>query len=153
MRGKPDDITIRAWARLMAAQHLALSAVERALKAAGLPPLAWYDVLLELERAGGAGMRPFALERAMLLAQYSVSRLIDRMERAGLVERRDYARDGRGQLVAITDRGKAMRRGMWPVYAGAIEQAVGRHLSAQQAGALDELLGRLVAGHRAEEVE
>lgn len=148
MKEKPAEITIRAWARLMAAQHLALSSIERELKAATLPPLAWYDVLLELERAGGPGLRPFELERAMLLAQYNLSRLVDRIEHAGLVERRACEKDGRGQLIAITDRGKVMRRKMWPVYERAIEAALGQHLSPKQTETLDELLGRLIGRHQ-----
>ena len=146
MSHKPTETVIRAWARLVKAQQLALTAVERDLKTAGLPQLVWYDVLLEVERAGGEGLRPFELEQAMLLAQYNLSRLIDRIERAGYVERRVCEDDGRGQLIVITDSGKAMRRKMWPVYARGIEAALGRHLSVKQTEALDDLLGTLVEG-------
>ena len=149
MTDRPSPTTIRAWARLMAAQQLALSSVERDLKAAGLPPLAWYDVLLELERGPAEGMRPFELERAMLLAQYNLSRLIDRLEKAGHVERRACEDDGRGQNVVLTERGRTLRRRMWPVYARAIEAALGRHLTAKQSAMLDDILGRLVEGQRA----
>jgi len=148
MTQSPSETVIRVWARLMRAQQLALASVERELKRAGLPPLVWYDVLLELERAGPEGLRPFELERAMLLAQYNLSRLVDRIERAGFVERRACADDGRGQLVAITERGKAIRRKMWPIYAEAIEATVGKRLSAGQAESLDGLLGLLIEGHR-----
>jgi len=144
MSDKPAEATIRAWARLMKAQHRALGSVESALKAAGLPPLAWYDVLLETERAGKDGLRPFELERAMLLAQYNLSRLVDRIEAAGYVERRPCVDDGRGHLIAITDAGRAVRRRMWPVYARAIEAAVGQRLSGRQAAMLSELLGHLI---------
>ena len=144
----PSEMVIRVWARLMKAQRLALASVERKLKAAGLPPLVWYDVLLEVERAGRGGLRPFELERAMLLAQYNLSRLVDRIERAGYVERRVCEDDGRGQLLAITERGKAIRRKMWPIYAEAVEATVGRRLSAKQAENLDDLLGLLIEGHR-----
>ncbi len=129
----PSDIVFRAWARLMRAQRIALGAVERELKHAGLPALVWYDVLWELERAGEKGLRPFELERAMLLAQYNLSRLIDRIEDAGLVERRAYENDGRGQILAITEQGRATRRAMWPIYARAVEAAVGSRLSPSQA--------------------
>jgi DNA-binding MarR family transcriptional regulator len=145
MTTKPSETVVRVWARLMKAQQRALSAIEADLKAAALPPLAWYDVLLELERAGDDGLRPFELQRAMLLAQYNLSRLIDRIERAGYVERRACAKDGRGQQISITGRGKAMRRKMWPIYAQAIQSAVGEHLSGPQTEALDVLLGRLIA--------
>ena len=148
MSETPSKTVIRVWARLMRAQQLALASVERELKAAGLPSLVWYDVLLEVERAGGEGLRPFELERTMLLAQYNLSRLIDRMERAGLVERRVCEDDGPGQLVAITEHGKAIRLKMWPVYAQAIEATVVKRLSAKQAKALDGLLGFLIEGDR-----
>jgi DNA-binding MarR family transcriptional regulator len=147
MTSKPTETVVRVWVRLMKAQQGALAAIDRDLKAATLPPLAWYDVLWELERAGDNGLRPFELQRAMLLEQYNLSRLIDRIDQAGYVERRACADDGRGQLIAITDRGKAIRRKMWPIYARAIQSAVGEHLSAAQADALDALLGRLIAAN------
>jgi DNA-binding MarR family transcriptional regulator len=140
----PSNTVIRAWARLMKAQQLALALIEQSLKAAGLPALGWYDVLLEVERAGEDGLRPFELERAMLLAQYNLSRLVDRIERAGYVERRACEEDGRGQLIAITNAGKAIRRKMWPVYARAIEATIGQHLSAKEGETLDGLLGLLI---------
>ena len=142
MNEKPADATVRAWVRLTRAQQRAQGEIEAALKQAGLPPLAWYDVLLETERAGKDGLRPFELERAMLLAQYNLSRLVDRMAAAGLVERRPCDDDGRGHRVAVTDAGRAMRRRMWPVYSRAIEQAVGRHVTAREARTLGDLLGR-----------
>ena len=142
---RPSETVERAWARLMKAQRSALGGVEHALKSAGLPPLGWYDALLELERAGAQGLRPFELERAMLLEQYNLSRLVDRIEKAGYVERRACEDDGRGHVLVITPAGKAMRRRMWPVYAAAIQDAFGRHLSEQQAKSLDALLGALIA--------
>ena len=144
MTEKPSHATVSAWARLARVQQQALRSIERALKDAGLPPLAWYDVLLELERAGGPGLRPFELERAMLLAQYNLSRLIDRVAAAGYVARVSCEDDGRGHLIAITGAGRAMRRRMWPVYARAIEAAIGRHLPAAEIRALDGLLEALL---------
>lgn len=144
MKEKPSKTVVRAWARLMKAQQLALASIELALKAAGLPPLDWYDVLLEVERAGDNGLRPFELERAMLFAQYNLSRLIDRIERAGYVQRRVCEADGRGQLIAVTAAGKAIRRKMWPIYAQAIETAIGQHLPVTDAETLDAMLGKLI---------
>src|SRR5690242_16224124 len=139
----PSETVVRAWARLMKAQRQALSSIEQALGAAKLPPLAWYDVLLELERAGGS-LRPFELEREMLLAQYNLSRLIDRMEKAGYVERRAIKEDHRGQEIVITAAGKALRRRMWSIYGPAIQATIGEHLSAKQIDALGALLAALI---------
>lgn len=139
----PSEPVIRAWARLERAHRAALSTVEARLKQAGLPALAWYDALLELERAGAKGLRPFELQKEMLFAQYNLSRLIDRLATAGYVERTASKEDGRGQVLTITRAGRALRRKIWPVYATAIDEAVGRHLSGRDATTLGDLLGRL----------
>lgn len=140
----PSKAVIRAWTRLLLAQRAALSEVESALKGAGLPPLTWYDVLLELGRNGEKGVRPFELERELLLPQYGLSRLLDRMESAGYVERRPVEGDGRGQMIVITKAGEAIRQRMWPVYAGSIEAAVGTHLTGDEAMTLADLLQKLL---------
>ena len=139
----PAPRQVRAWARLLHAQRLALQVVERALAAARLPPLAWYDVLLELEHAGKPGLRPFELQEKMLLAQYNLSRLLDRLEQRGYVERRECKQDGRGQVVVIAEAGRAIRRQMWPVYAAAIKAAFADHLGAREIASLDSILGTL----------
>lgn len=141
----PSEPAVRAWARLERAHRAAQATVEARLKKANLPPLAWYDVLLELERAGEAGLRPFELQKAMLFAQYNLSRLIDRMAADGCVAKEASADDGRGQRLTITRAGRALRRKIWPVYAAAIKAAVGVHLSDAEARTLGNLLGRLYA--------
>ena len=139
----PPDVVVRAWARLERAHRAAQSTVEARLKRAALPPLAWYDALLELERADPAGLRPFELQKEMLFAQYNLSRLVDRLEAAGYVARSASEEDGRGQRLTITEAGRAIRRRMWPVYADAIATAVGSRLSESEATVLGDLLGRL----------
>jgi DNA-binding MarR family transcriptional regulator len=139
---EPSEAAVSAWARLVRAHQTALSTVEAALKAAGHPPLEWYDVLLELERAGP--LRPRDLQARLLLAQSNLSRLLDRMAVAGVVERRSCDNDGRGHLIAATDAGRALRRRMWLAYGGAIEAAVGRKLRDDEAGVLADLLGRMI---------
>jgi DNA-binding MarR family transcriptional regulator len=136
----PSDDVVRAWVRLVRAHGV----VEGALKAAGLPALEWYDVLLELERHGA--QRPRDLQGRLLMAQYNLSRLLDRMVAAGLVERGPCVDDGRGQVVGVTAAGLAMRGRMWPVYAAAIEDAVGAQLEAGEAAMLARLLGRVAKG-------
>jgi DNA-binding MarR family transcriptional regulator len=136
---------VTAWARLMKAQRQLLGAVEADLKAAGLPPLGWYDALLELRRAAPNGLRPLELEDRLLLAQHNVSRLIDRLEAAGFAARCPCASDGRGQIVAITEAGRDLTGRMWPVYRAAIERHMGARLSPEEASRLADVLGKLVA--------
>lgn len=144
----PDDMAFKAWARLVRAQDTVMTAVENALKSAGLPPLSWYDALLEIERSGDKGIRPFELEKQLLLPQYGLSRLLSRLEDAGYTVRRSAEDDGRGYRVAITDEGRAIRRAMWPVYAQAIEESFARHLTGGDVERLSEILGKIVAGNR-----
>jgi len=139
----PSDAVVQAWIRLVRAHNRALGKIEEALKAASLPPLEWYDVLLELERAGP--LRPRDLQGRLLLAQYNLSRLLDRMVVARLVERTPCPDDARGHLVGLTPAGRARRSEMWPVYAAAIAGAVGARLSDDEAAVLADLLGRLTA--------
>ncbi|GAB2175845.1 MarR family transcriptional regulator [Dongia sp. agr-C8] len=133
-----------AWARLVRAGQTLRDAIEAELKAADLPPLAWYDVLLELGRAEGGRLRPLELERRTLLAQYNASRLIDRMEKAGLVERLPHPEDGRGQLIAVTAEGRAQQKRIWKVYGPAITRHVGEKLRPAEAVELARLLAKLI---------
>jgi DNA-binding MarR family transcriptional regulator len=139
----PTQAVTQAWIGLMRAQRRVLSAIEADFKKAGLPPLGWYDVLWELVRADGGKLRPFEIESRTLLAQYNLSRLIDRLEREGLVRRETFDADGRGRWVVATDEGRQMRARMWQVYSAAIETHVGAKLSAGEALELARLLAKL----------
>jgi DNA-binding MarR family transcriptional regulator len=143
MAKEPSGAVVDAWIALNRAQQVALSTIERAFRDAGMPPSAWYDVLWELEKAGAAGLRPFEVERRRLIAQSNVSRLIDRLAEAGYVERQPCDEDGRGQRVVITAAGREMRKRMWPIYARAISDAVGRRISEREAATLATLLAQL----------
>lgn len=139
-----SDAVIGAWVRLVRAQQKVLGAVEADLKRAGFPPLGWYDVLLELRRAK-EGLRPLEIESRLLLAQHNVSRLLERMARAGYVERRPCAEDGRGQIVVATRVGHDLMRRMWPAYQAAIQRHVGAKLQSEtDAQTLSRLLGHLI---------
>src|SRR5215471_5140628 len=109
----PSKSVVDAWIALNRAQRHAFDATEAELKSAGLPPLAWYDVLLELWREPGGRLRQSDLEHKMLFPQYGISRLVDRLERERLVCRERCRDDARAHWVVITDKGVALRRRMW----------------------------------------
>ena len=111
---KPTEAAIRAWARLIRVQQALLDFAEADLKAAGLPPLVWYDVLLELARESEGRIRHRDLQRRMLLAKYNLSRLLDRMEADGLVGREPVDDDARGEYLRLTPEGRKMQQRMWP---------------------------------------
>lgn len=139
----PSASVVRAWVGLMRAQRVLLGAIERDLKAAALPPLGWYDVLLELARSQDGRLRPFEIEHRTLLTQYNLSRLLDRLERERFVQREPFEEDCRGRWVVITDAGRAMRTRMWSVYAKALQDHIGNRLDDANAEILADLLTRL----------
>ncbi|MBB3592857.1 DNA-binding MarR family transcriptional regulator [Rhizobium sp. BK529] len=141
---KPNDAVVSAWTRLMRARERLLGLIEADLKAAGMPPLAWYDVLWELARSQSGRLRPYEIEERTLLAQYNLSRLIDRLEKEGLVGREVFEQDGRGRWVVITDAGRQLRERMWTVYGKAIETHVGCKLAEGEAKMLAGLLDRFL---------
>lgn len=137
----PD--VMKSWARLQRASAAVLARVENRLKAEGFPPLGWYDVLLELQRAGEDGLRPVDIEKRMLLAQYNVSRLIERLAAASYVEKRRAPDDGRGVMVLLRPEGAALLKEMWPVYREAVETEFAAHLNEEEVESLWKLLGKL----------
>ena len=143
MKRKPSTEATAAWIRLVRIQSRVLSAVEQDLKRAGFPPLAWYDALLELSRAPSGEMRPVELEKQMLIPQYSMSRLIDRLVDENFAARRECKMDKRGLFVEITLGGRELLKRMGCAYATAIEKHVGSKLSDVDAAKLCGLLDRL----------
>lgn len=140
----PSHAIFALWTGLIRANADLQARIEAALQAKGLPPLAWYDALWEIEKAGTEGIRPFALQDRLLLPQYGLSRLIERLVKAGYVERRACAGDGRGQMLHLTGEGARVRAAMWPVYETTLTGAVEARLSAAETVDLARLMQRLL---------
>jgi DNA-binding MarR family transcriptional regulator len=140
----PSEITVQTWIWLVRAYGAAISDIEQALIDKGLPPLSWYDVLLELERAEDTGMRQFELEQALLLKQYSVSRLVERIGKEGYLRREPCISDGRGKRLMLTGSGKELRQRMWLIYGPKMQEVVGQKLTQNQCTELGGLLEKLV---------
>ena len=145
MSRKLSGATVEVWARFIRAEQRLLEAVEADLKAAGLPPLVWYDVALELSRAPDGRLRHRDLQARVLLAKYNLSRLIDRMAGDGLVARAPVAEDARGAYIAVTEAGRRLQRRMWPVYGRSIARHFAAHLDEGDLTELGRILAKLQA--------
>jgi DNA-binding MarR family transcriptional regulator len=110
-----------AWAALLRAHTGAVRAIESDLSARRLLPLAWYDVLLELNAAPRRRLRMHELAARVTLSRTRVSRVVDELERSGLVEREPDPDDGRACFASITVEGRAELRRTAPHYLAAIE--------------------------------
>ena len=118
-----DDEALNAWRALLNAHARVTTRIEAALAEAGLPPLSWYDVLWPLRRARGRRLRVGALAEQVTLSRTGLTRLLDRVERDGLIRREPAPEDRRGSYVVITAAGSDVLRKMWPVYERALEDA------------------------------
>ena len=147
MEATPSKQTEMAWVLLIRAQQIFLGRVEAALKEADLPPLSWYDVLLELSRDPDSELRQYEIGERVLLNKHNLSRLIDRLERDGLVKRQACNTDGRGSIVKITKKGIQLKQEMWPVYAKAIQELIAEPLTATQVRSLAEIMNALLEKH------
>jgi DNA-binding MarR family transcriptional regulator len=113
---------LAAWRAFLRAHSTMLRRITRDLEDEGLPPLAWYDVLGALREAPERSLKQVELAERVLLSNSGLSRLVDRIERKGLVERRSCPSDRRSFFVALTDDGAEMLELMWPVYARGVAE-------------------------------
>jgi DNA-binding MarR family transcriptional regulator len=135
-----------AWRALLNAHAAMLRRVEEALAEAGLPPLSWYDVLWPLYRAPKRTLRAGELaESVVTISRSGLTRLVDRIEAAGLLRRRPSEDDRRGTEIVLTREGAAMLRKMWPVYAAEIQTSFVDVLGVEEAAALRDSLDRVHA--------
>jgi DNA-binding MarR family transcriptional regulator len=150
MRKPPEpDAKGHAWALLLSTHAALVARVEAALAAAGLPPLEWYDVLWELEKADDGRLRMHDLARRVVLSRSNLTRLADRLADEQLIVREPCPEDRRGAYCVITAAGRALRRRMWPIYREAIDARFARHLSDAEAGAMSAALERVLRADRA----
>ena len=135
---RPDDEQVRAWAAVLRAHAAVVPRLERALAAVGTP-LSWYDVLLELNAAPDRRLRMTELGARAVLSRERVSRVVDELERAGLVRRERNPDDGRSLLAVITDEGRARLRAAAPAYLAGVERHFGAHVGDDAATVADAL--------------
>lgn len=134
------SLKVDAWIALLRTRQQLLDQVEADLKQAGLPPLNWYDVLLELKRAPDGRLRLNDIAIRMLLEKSNLTRLIDRLEKEQLLTREICDTDRRGAFAVITPAGLALQQRMWPIYAAAIDRHFASKLNVQET---QQLLGLL----------
>ena len=140
-----EDPRARAWALFLTTHRRLTESVEAALAAAELPPLAWYDVLWELEKAEEGRLRMHELAERVVITRSNLTRLVDRLESAGLISRQRCAEDGRGAHAALTAAGRAMRKRMWPVYSAQIDASFSSQLTKADGRLLVATFGKLLA--------
>jgi DNA-binding MarR family transcriptional regulator len=137
-----SDQQLDAWKAFLRAQAELISTLDRELQAEQGLPLTFFDVLAQLSQAGGR-LRMSELADAVLLSRSGVTRVVDRMERAGLVRREACSTDRRSLYAALTPEGKRVLTQARPAHLRGVAEHFARHLSDDEAKTLTAALGRM----------
>jgi DNA-binding MarR family transcriptional regulator len=143
----PSPERLRAW-RLYFESALALiDVLDAELERDAGIPMRWYDALVHLEETPG-GLRMNELAERILYSKSGFTRVVDRLEEAGLVQRVRPDNDRRSILVVLTDEGRTTMERARRHHRHAIEQHFSRHLSETDIKTLTRALEKLSAHAR-----
>lgn len=105
-----------------------------------------FDALATLRRSGAPeGLTPTALFEAAMMSSGGMTARIDRLEKAGLVERRPHPTDRRATLVRLTDKGFDLIESIMPSHEETARDIL-TPLSIDEQKTLNALLARLISG-------
>lgn len=143
----PDRVSLEAWRCFLEAHARVTEQLDAELRAQQDLPLVWYDVLVQLSEAGGR-LRMSELADAVLLSRSNCTRLVDRLDRAGLVARDADPDDARVRWAVLTDRGlERLRAASGPHLAG-VERAFTSFLGPREAEVLTSVFGSMTEALR-----
>jgi DNA-binding MarR family transcriptional regulator len=145
-----DHVTIpagkmAAWKAFLTAHARITDQLARELRDTEGFPLTWYDVLVQLSEADGHRLRMQELAERVLLSKSGLTRLIDRMEREGYVERSPCPDDRRGTFATMTDAGYERIRRTAPTHLAGVREHFTDLLDEDEARVLARTLDRVVA--------
>jgi DNA-binding MarR family transcriptional regulator len=138
------DIRLIAWRRLLTVHAELVEDLDREMQEAHDLPLAWYEVLLYLHESETGVLRMSGLADTVLLSRSAATRLVDRMETAGLLERRPSPEDGRGTVVAATSAGRERFARAAPLHLSGIRRRFMDHITLEEGEQIAAALNRVL---------
>jgi DNA-binding MarR family transcriptional regulator len=133
-----------AWRAFLTAHAHITDVLARELKEREGFPLTWYDVLVQLSEAEGHRLRMQELADRVLLSKSGLTRLIDRMEREGLVERSPCPDDRRGTFATMTTAGYDTIKRTAPTHLAGIREHFADVVDDDEAAVVASALQRVV---------
>jgi DNA-binding MarR family transcriptional regulator len=137
----PEELT--AWRGFLRAHTALTRALDAQLAARHGLPLSSYEVLLFLADAPEGRMRMSELARSVVLSRSGLTRLVDRLERDGLLERAECPEDARGFYATITERGRRAFDEARATHLAGVRELFLSRFSPDEQRRLGELFGRL----------
>src|SRR5204863_1775240 len=141
-----DESAVRTWIRFLATHSAITRELEARLMGAHGLTLSDYDVLVQLARSSEHKLRNIELAKAVVLTRSGVTRLVDGLEKDGLVRRSSCSEDKRGTFVAITPEGLARLRQAASTHLDGVRELFLAKLGEEGREHMDALLGRLPTG-------
>jgi DNA-binding MarR family transcriptional regulator len=135
-----------AWRGFLRVHTALVRELDADLTAAHELPLSSYDVLIYLESAPGKRLRMAELADSVLLSRSGVTRLVDRLERDGLIVRDTCTSDGRGCFAVLTESGEALLERARPTHLDGVRERFLRHFSEAELGLLATYWERVQPG-------
>jgi len=132
-----------AWGALTRTQAAVSQRLQEALTEAGFPPLPWYEVLSTVADAPEARMRMGDLAEALVISRGGLTKLVDRLVKAGLLERTFCATDRRVSYATLLPAGSDLLDEMRPVVVAELKVAFSAKLSVKEANELRDTLDRV----------
>jgi len=138
---RPDSTTHGdAWGALTRTHAAVSQRLQEALAQGDYPPLPWYEVLAAVAEAPDQRMRMGDLAEALVITRGGLTKLVDRLVKAGLLERTFCETDRRVSYATLCPAGRDLLAEMRPVIVGELEAAFSASLSVKQANELRETL-------------
>jgi len=129
-----------AWGALTRTHAAITQRLQEALAAADFPPLPWYEVLAAVAEAPEERMKMGDLAEALVITRGGLTKLVDRLVKAGLLERTFCETDRRVSYATLTPAGRDLLAEMRPVVIAELEVAFSANLSVAQAKELRQTL-------------
>ncbi|MEK6274648.1 MAG: MarR family transcriptional regulator [Actinomycetota bacterium] len=126
------DEQLAAWSGFLTSHARIARVLDADLEREHGLPLSSYDVLIQLSLAPDRRLRMFELADAIVLSRSGLTRLVDRLERAGLVERERGDVDPRQMYARLTDRGLEALAEATPTHIAGIKERFLERLSKEQ---------------------
>jgi DNA-binding MarR family transcriptional regulator len=144
-----DDLApaeLAAWRGLLRVHAALAKALDAELAQAHDLPLSSYEVLITLQSAPGKKRRMAELADRVLLSRSGMTRLVDRLEREGLLERDTCTSDGRGCFAVLTPAGEDLLARARPTHLSGVRERFLRHFSQDELGEMAGWWERIVPG-------
>lgn len=145
MAETPDEPRLAAWRAFIRAHASVVDRLDHELQAEQDLPLTWYEVLFHLERSPEHRLRLSDLASRLLLSRSGITRLVDRMVAAGVIERQACPTDRRGAFAVVTAEGLTRLRRARPVHLRGIQEHFAVHLRPDEVEPVRAALERVLA--------